>query len=317
MAAPATRKQFKEYCLRRLGWPVIEINVDDDQIEDRIDDALSFWSDYHYDGTEKLYMKHRISQEDLDRQWIYCPDAVQFVTAIFPFDQSNASINMFDLRYQLRLHDLYDFTSVSYVSYEITMQHIRTLNLLFSGTPQFRFNRHQNKVFLDIDWTRDVDVGDYVIVECYRKLKPDTVTLTGTVTCNTLSKTVTGTNTIFDQEIVPFDFINIAGQSRQVKTIISPTVLELESTVASNVNSGTVTIEGNTDVWNDRFLKQLATAKIKQQWGNNMKKFSGIQLPGGVTLNGKEIYDEASDEIAKLEEEIYMMGSLPSEIFTG
>ena len=108
-----TRQQFKDYCLRRLGWPVIEINVDDDQVDDRIDDALNFWRDYHYDGTEKLFMKHVITQADIDRQWIYCPDAVQFVTGIFPFDQSNASINMFDLRYQLRLHDLYDFTSVS------------------------------------------------------------------------------------------------------------------------------------------------------------------------------------------------------------
>jgi hypothetical protein len=160
MATITTRQQFKSYCLRRLGFPVIEINVDDDQVDDRIDDAINFWRDYHYDGTEKLFMKHQITQADIDRQWIYAPDAVQFVTGIFPFDQSNASINMFDLRYQLRLHDLYDFTSVSYVSYEITMQHLRTLNLLFSGTPQFRFNRHQNKVFLDIDWTRDVQPGD-------------------------------------------------------------------------------------------------------------------------------------------------------------
>jgi len=183
MAQPRTRTQFKEYCLRKLGFPVIEINVDDDQVNDRIDEALSFWRDYHYDGTEKLFMKHMITAEDIDRQWIYAPDAVQFVTGVMPFDLSNASINMFDLRYQLRLHDLYDFTSVSYVSYEITMQHLRTLNLLFSGTPQFRFNRHQNKVFLDIDWTRDVQPGNYVIIECYRALEPETITLTGTLSC--------------------------------------------------------------------------------------------------------------------------------------
>jgi hypothetical protein len=162
MAAPQTRKQFKDYCLRRLGWPVIDINVDDDQVEDRIDDALSFYYDYHFDGTEKMYMKHKITQADIDRRWIYCPDAVTFVTAVMPFDASSSSVNMFDLRYQLRLHDLYDFTSVSYVSYEITMQHIQTLNLLFSGTPQFRFNRHQNKLMLDIDWTRDLNLGEYV-----------------------------------------------------------------------------------------------------------------------------------------------------------
>ena len=138
MAKPVTRQQFKTYCLRRLGFPVININVDDDQVDDRIDDALQFFQDYHFDGTEKIYMKHMITAEDINRRWIYCPDAVTFVTGVLPFDDSNSSINMFDLRYQLRLHDLYDFTSVSYVSYEITMQHIRTLQLLFSGTPQFR-----------------------------------------------------------------------------------------------------------------------------------------------------------------------------------
>jgi hypothetical protein len=117
MAKPTTRKLFKDYCLRRLGWPVIDINVDDDQIEDRIDDALQFFHDYHFDGCEKIFMKHRITAEDIQRRWIYCPDSVIFVTKVLPFDDSNSSINMFDLRYQLRLHDLYDFTSVSYVSY--------------------------------------------------------------------------------------------------------------------------------------------------------------------------------------------------------
>lgn len=319
MAKINTRQQFKEYCLRKLGWPVLEINVDDDQVEDRIDDALSFWRDYHYDGTEKLFMKHRITQQDIDRQWIYCPDAVQFVTGIMPFDQSNASINMFDLRYQLRLHDLYDFTSVSYVSYEITMQHIRTLNLLFSGTPQFRFNRHQNKVFLDIDWTRDVEPGDHIVVECYRVLQPDTIILTGTVTGNASSEFIYGVATKFDQEIVPFDFITLDGYGEQVqvKDILSPSILKLVSPPVHTYDSATVTISGLSDIWNDRYLKKLATAKIKQQWGTNMKKFEGIQMPGGVTLNGQKIYDEATQELEKMEEEIYQMGSLPSEIFTG
>jgi hypothetical protein len=219
MAKITTRAQFKTYCLRKLGFPVIEINVDDDQIDDRIDEGLSFWRDYHYDGTEKLFMKHCLTAEDINRQWIYCPDAVQFVTGVMPFDLSNASINMFDLRYQLRLHDLYDFTSVSYVSYEITMQHLRTLNLLFSGTPQFRFNRHQNKVFLDIDWTRDVQPGSFVIIECYRTLEPETITLTGTVSGDPSSNTIIGTGTKFDQELAAFDFITIGGEQKQVGNI--------------------------------------------------------------------------------------------------
>lgn len=317
MAKITTRSQFKTYCLRKLGFPVIEINVDDDQVDDRIDEALAFWRDYHYDGTEKLFMKHCITAEDINRQWIYCPDAVQFVTGVMPFDLSNASINMFDLRYQLRLHDLYDFTSVSYVSYEITMQHLRTLNLLFSGTPQFRFNRHQNKVFLDIDWSRDVQPGNFVIIECYRTLEPETITLTGTVSCDPSSNTVIGTGTKFDQELAAFDFITIGGEQKQIGNINNPTNITLVGPPTQTHVNATATLEGVTDVWNDRFLRKYAAAVIKRQWGANLKKFSGIQMPGGVTLNGQQIYDEAVLEIKEMEEEIYMMGSLPSEILTG
>lgn len=317
MAKPTTRAQFKDYCLRRLGFPVIEINVDDDQVDDRIDDALAFFNDYHFDGTEKIFMKHRITAEDINRRWIYCPDAVTFVTNVFPFDDSNSSINMFDLRYQLRLHDLYDFTSVSYVSYEITMQHIQTLNLLFSGKPQFRFNRHQNKLFLDIDWSKDRDVGEYVIVECYRKLVPDSVTLTGTVTCTTSSNTVTGTGTTFDQQLLENDVIVIGGEEKQINHILSPTELTLYSPVSSNKTDVSVVKTGLSDVWNDRWLKQYATAKIKYQWGSNLSKFAGIQMPGGVTLDGPRIMQEALEEIHKIEEEMYTMSSLPSEIFVG
>ena len=317
MAKPQTRKQFKEYCLRRLGWPVIEINVDDDQVDDRIDDALSFFNDYHWDGVEKIFMKHMVTAEDINRRWIYCPDAVTFVTGIIPFDQSGASINMFDLRYQLRLHDLYDFTSVSYVSYEITMQHLRTLNLLFSGTPQFRFNRLQNKIFLDIDWSRDLIPGNYVIAECYRKMEPETMILTGTVSSNTTANTVTGTGTIFDQELLENDFITVNGESKQVAVITSPTTLEFRSPVTANCAGVKASKEGLADVWNDRYLKAYATAKIKYQWGSNLSKFAGIQLPGGVTLDGPRIMQEAHDEIEKIENEIYNFNSLPSEIFTG
>jgi hypothetical protein len=319
MAKPATRAQFKDYCLRRLGHPVIEINVDDDQVEDRIDDALQFFHDYHFDGCEKIYMKHQFTQEDIDRRWIYAPDAVIFVHSVLPFDDSNSSVNMFDLRYQLRLHDLYDFTSVSYVSYEITMQHIRTLNLLFSGTPQFRFNRHQNKLMLDIDWSRDAQLGKYVIIECYRKLEPDTITLTGTVTGNTSSNTLVGTSTIFDQEIIENDFITLSnGVEVQVRKINSPTEIVIAAnTLSANATANTMTKDGYSDVWDDRFLKQYTTAKIKYQWGSNLSKFAGVQLPGGVTLDGPRIMEEAQREIDKIEEEMQSYNILPSEMFMG
>jgi hypothetical protein len=317
MPAPSTRQEFKDYCLRRLGFPVIQINVDDDQVDDRIDDALQFFHDYHFEGCEKMYMKHKFTQEDIDRRWIYCPDPVLFVIGVLPFDDSNSSVNMFDLRYQLRLHDLYDFTSVSYVSYEITMQHIRTLNLLFSGTPQFRFNRHHNKLFLDIDWDRDATVGEYVVIECYRKMSPESITLTGTVSATNTANTLTGTGTKFDQEILDGDVITIAGTDLQVNHILSPTEIQLVKTPTANITNGSIVKAGMTDVWDDRFLKRYATALIKYQWGSNLSKFAGVQMPGGVTLDGPRIMDEAQKEIDKIEEEMQSYNVLPSDFIMG
>jgi hypothetical protein len=317
MPAPSTRQEFKDYCLRRLGFPVIQINVDDDQVDDRIDDALQFFHDYHFEGCEKMYMKHKFTQEDIDRRWIYCPDPVLFVIGVLPFDDSNSSVNMFDLRYQLRLHDLYDFTSVSYVSYEITMQHIRTLNLLFSGTPQFRFNRHHNKLFLDIDWERDATVGEYVVIECYRKLSPESITLTGTVSATNAANTLTGTGTKFDQEILDGDVITIADTEFQVNHILSPTLIQLIKTPTANITNGSIVKAGMTDVWDDRFLKRYTTALIKYQWGSNLSKFAGVQMPGGVTLDGPRIMDEAQREIDKIEEEMQSYNVLPSDFIMG
>ena len=316
MAAPTTRAQFKDYCLRRLGHPVIQINVDDDQVEDRIDDALQFFHDYHFDGCEKIFMKHQITEQDIQRGWIYCPEPVIFVIGVLPFNQSSSSTNMFDLRYQLRLHDLYDFTSVSYVSYEITMQHITTLNMLFSGTPQYRFNRHLDRLYLDIDWTRDLLVGEFVVIECYRKLNPDTFTVGGTAAIST-SNTVIGTGTVFSRDIVVGDEIVFNTEPRRVVAIKSDTELEVSTPFAANTSGVTMTKTGISDVWNDRFLKQYAYAKIKEQWGSNLKKFGGIQMPGGVTLNGKEIYDEAVAEIAKVEEEMQSYNVLPNDMYIG
>jgi len=317
MAKPKSRAELALYCKRKLGFPVIEINVDDDQVDDRIDEALQFFEDYHFDGTEKIYMKHQITAEDINRRWIYAPDAVTFVTGVFPFDASNASVNMFDLRYQLRLHDLYDFTSVSYVSYEITMQHIRTLNLLFSGTPQFRFNRKQNKVFLDIDWARDLIPGQYVIIECYRTLNPSTITLTGTCATTANANTVVGTGTIFDQEVLENDFITFGTETLQIDKINSPTSITVRGPFTSTQSGVSMTAAGYSDIWNDRFLKLYATALIKYQWGSNLSKFAGIQLPGGITLDGPRIMQEAQAEIDKLEEQIHVINVLPGEIMMG
>lgn len=322
MANPRTRKQFKDYCLRKLGFPVIDINVDDDQVEDRIDDAIQFWQDYHFDGNEKLYFKHQITQEDRDRKYLLVPDRISFVTGIMPFDESGASVNMFDLRYQLRLHDLYDFTSVSYVPYTITMQHLRTLNLLFSGTPQFRFNRHRNRLELDVNWDTDCALGSFVIIECYATTNPDRIDFPGTVSVATGSNTITsnaGTTLDLSFGVGDEAVIDLAGGSQGVRVsrMISNTTMNVAYTFTTTESGLTLYQYGNSDVWNDRWLKRYAPALIKKQWGEHLKKFGNIQMPGGVILNGKEIFDEAVAEIQLLEEELFKLNTLPADWFVG
>jgi hypothetical protein len=197
------------------------------------------------------------------------------------------------------------------------MQHIRTLNLLFSGTPLFRFNRHQNRLFLDIDWSRDVAVGQYVVINAYRKMDPDNQTMTGTVETTVSSNTIIGTSTRFDQDMLPGDEISIGGETRRVVDISSPTVMNVSPEMVSTNSDLTIIKSGLSDVWNDRFLKRYATALVKLQWGNNLSKFSGIQMPGGVTLDGVRIATEAQVEIDKLEEEMQSFNVLPNEMFMG
>jgi len=321
MSQPATRQQFIDYCKRRLGHPVIEINVDNDQIDDRVDEALEFWTDYHFDGTEKLYLKHKMTQADMDREYILIPDKIIGVTAVFPFDDSASSVNMFDLRYQLRLHDLYDFTSVSYVSYEITMQHLRTLNLLFSGTPQFRFTRHRNQLKLDINWMQDVSVGSYVVMECYGKINGDRINMPGTVSIQAGNNYLIGANTTFDANFIQDDeiFVSTAGGDIQVTCagIVSSNAMRTYTFFTTTETGLSAYQIGNADVWNDRVLKDLGTAFIKRQWGSNLKKFSGIPMPGGITLNGQVIYDEAEAEIAKLKAEFLTWNTLQSDFLMG
>lgn len=172
MSVPATKEQMKDWCLRELGFPVIEINVDDDQVDDAIDSALQYFHDFHCDGVERWYLKHQITADDKTNEYIPITENIFGVTRIFPVQASNASINMFDLRYQLRLHELYDFTSTSYVNYVMTMQHIRTLDLLFAGEVPIRFNRHTDRLYIDWDWTNDITVGEYIIIEGWILVDP-------------------------------------------------------------------------------------------------------------------------------------------------
>jgi len=244
MATITSRTAFKDYCLRRLGFPVIEINVDDDQVEDRIDDALQYWQDYHFDGLQKVYYVKHVDQTDVDNKYLDLSNTLDSsnnrlqitgVTRIFPLYDSQATITMFDLRYQLRLNELYDFTSASYINYTMTLQHLRMLEQLFTGEVPIRYQRHMERLYIDWAWGQsEAPVGTVVVAECYATVDP-----------------------------------NVYHQA-----------------------------------WNDRWLKEYATALIKRSWGNNLKKFNGIQLPGGVTLNGDKIYQEADNEINALHAEI-------------
>lgn len=321
MSIPATRAQFIDYCKRNNGWPVIELNLDDEQIEDRIDEALEFFVDYHYDGSEKIYLKHQITQEDLDRHYILIPNRIIGVTAVMPFDDSAASVNMFDLRYQLRLHDLYDFTSVSYVSYEITMQHLRTLQLLFSGTPQFRFHRHRNRLNLDINWNQDINLGSYVVMECYATMNPERIDFGGTISTTAGSNTVVGTGVALDSAFFKDDEIVIANTGGDIATTVdfvaNSTYMNVKTTLVSTETGLSVYQVGNSDVWNDRWLKKYGSALLKRQFGTNLKKFGGVQMPGGIVLNGQIIHDEAVVEIKELEEEMFKLSVLPNDFYIG
>ena len=256
MPAVTNRQTFKEYCLRRLGFPTIEINVDEDQVEDRIDDALQYWQDYHFDALQKVYYVHTINSTDVANKYINLDPSVTLdaqnnsvnivgVTRVFPISDTINSANMFDLRYQLRLNELYDFTSASYINYTLTMQHLRSLEIMFTGEVPIRFQRHMHKLFCDWGWGSAVDVGAVMVAECYAMINPS----------------------------------------------------DYES------------------VWNDRWLKEYATALIKRTWGANLMKFQGVQLPGGVILNGETIYNDATKDIERLEEEMQSKYELPTEFY--
>tara|TARA_B100001057_G_scaffold219109_1_gene219342 strand:- start:992 stop:1807 length:816 start_codon:yes stop_codon:yes gene_type:complete len=271
MAIPTSKSTFKEYCLRSLGKPVIEINVDEDQVDDRIDEALQYFAQYHYDGIERVYLKHAITQAEIDRAatntsetatdkvdnsitaawtegkgFIPVPDSVMSVVKIFDFTDKNTT-NMFDVRYQLRLNDLYDFSSESIIHYEMTRQHLDYLDHILVGEKPIRFNQHQNRLYIDMDWSNDLKVGEFLIIEAYRKLNPDTY----------------------------------------------------------------------TDIYDDIYLKRYATALIKRQWGANLSKFEGVQMLGGVTLNGAKLFEEAQADIEKLEEQIQLAYELPPNYMIG
>ena len=202
MATPASRANLKEYALRALGKPVIEINVDDDQLEDRLDEALQYYAQYHYDGIRRTYLKYKLTEDDKTRlknanrgsesttdteesgvsttwteqdNYLVIPSSVVSVINIFPFSDKG-NLNLFDVRYQLRLNDLYDFSSTSIINYDIVLRHLDFLDHVLVGEKPMRFNQHDNRLYIDMDWENDLAVGEYLVIECYRKLDPNTYT---------------------------------------------------------------------------------------------------------------------------------------------
>lgn len=238
---PASRDEFREFCLRRLGAPLLEINVDEDQVEDCIEMAFSYYYDYHYDATEKVYLARQVTQEDIDNKYLSIEDSVIGITNILPIGNSYSTNNLFNLRYQIALNDLFAFNTGPFAPYYMALQNVALAEELFVGKQGIRFQRHSNKLFVDIAWGEKIVLGEYMLIEAYQKIDPDVY----------------------------------------------------------------------TDLYSDRWLQRYCTALIKKQWGENLKKFEGISMPGGVSFNGQKIWDEATDEIQAMESEMVSSYSLP------
>jgi hypothetical protein len=273
MASPSTRQELIDYSLRKLGAPVLEINVDDDQIDDLVDDTIQYFQERHFDGSEKTFLKYQITQDDIDRgrgpgssastgistttvtesvglttefsfeennNYIKVPDSVIGINKIFKFDTSSISGGMFSIKYQLFLNDLYYFSSVDLLNYSMTKRYLEDIDFLLTTDKQVRFSKRSGRLYLDIDWTAQT-AGDYLVIECIRALNPS-------------------------------DF---------------------------------------NKIYNDTWVKRYVTALIKRQWGANMMKFSGTKLPGGVELNGRQYYEDGNSEIREIEDKMASYYELP------
>ena len=273
MAQPSSRSELIDYCKRKLGYPVLEINVADEQIDDLVDDAIQFFQERHFDGVSQMYLKYQVTQEDIDRgraqvggvgiattstttniagtdttfnyfetsNFLQIPPSVIGINKIFHFEGSNSiSSGMFSIKYQLFLNDIYYWGSTELLTYSMVKRYLEDIDWLLTTQKQIRFNQRMNRLYLDIDWS-SLKVGEYIIIDCYRALDPN-------------------------------DY---------------------------------------TRVWNDSFLKPYLTALIKKQWGQNLIKFQGVKLPGGIELNGRQMYDDAQREIDEIMNKMSSTYELP------
>jgi hypothetical protein len=280
MSKPASRQELIDYCLRRLGAPVLEINIDDDQIDDLVDDALQYFQERHFDGVERMFLKYKLTEADINRgrakntngvgivtttgtanisgigttsfnfyessNFIQVPDSVIGIEKVFKFDTSSISGGMFSIKYQLFLNDLYYFNSVELLQYAMVKSYLEDIDFLLTTDKQIRFNKRQNRMYLDIDWNAQ-SKDTFIVIDCYR--------------------------------------------------ILDPTEF--------------------TKVYNDSFLKKYLTALMKRQWGQNLIKFRGVKLPGGIELNGRELYEDAERELEDLKQRMALEYELPPYDFIG
>lgn len=271
MAQPSSRQELIDYCLRKLGAPVLEINVAQEQVEDLVDDALQLFQERHFDGVYQTYLKYQVTQEDIDRgrakgidgvgvsstsassvgigtityyensNYLPIPSHIVGVNKIFHFEGSNSiSSGMFSIKYQLFLNDIYYWGSTELLTYYMVKRYLEDIDWLLTTQKQIRFNKRQDRLYLDIDWS-SLRVGEYLVIDCWRMLDP------------------------------------------------------------SNYSQ----------VWNDSFLKPYLTALIKRQWGQNLIKFTGAKLPGGIELNGRQLYDDGQREIDAIIEKMSSTYELP------
>lgn len=280
MAKPSTRQELVDYCLRQLGAPVLEINVADEQVDDLVDDTIQYFNERHYDGVEKMYLKYKITQDDIDRgrakgtngigivtttgtsnivgfgtttfnfyetsNYIQVPSSVIGIEKIFKFDTSTISGGMFSIKYQLFLNDLYQFNSVDLLTYAMTKSYLEDIDFLLTTDKQVRFNKRQDRLYLDIDWGAQ-SKDTYLVLECYRALDP----------------------------------------------------------------------ESFSQVYNDSFVKKYLTALIKKQWGQNLIKFQGVKLPGGIELNGRALLEDGQRDLEDIKQRMSSEYELPPLDFIG
>jgi hypothetical protein len=246
MATPTSNTDFKEFCLRKLGKGVIEINVSNAQVDDRVDEAVNFYQDYHFDGTERVFYKKQITQDDKDNKYITLPDNIIGAVNLFDIGDATSTNNLFNIRYQIALNDLYSLTSQSLVPYYMAFQHLELYEQILVGKQPIRYNRHRNQFHIDMDWNK-IAVGEYLIVEAYQVIDPDTY----------------------------------------------------------------------SKMYGDYWLQRYATALIKIQWGENLKKFQGMQMPGGMIMDGMSIYNEGIRDKEQLEMEMRTSYSLPAADMIG